>query len=421
MKIKSILTWKFPIPIFGKRLSVLQVWAMGVVLLDGVGRLVKTEAAGSISTAVSVCHPNAISVYSGEVYPITPVLDFCLPEEEIETDPKFKIIKNVQSLRDAKVILYPENHYDIDSYKLQKKAIDILSSGQPGRQHSVLAEGIPHGITFQCDHYIRCIYPPHDGLPAKGFHVLIEPGSKYERYSHRTQESMLCGDGYNTQTPRAVTFYAHRVHKKYHCAGWDDPNIDTPQVLKRANELSDKGEVLKELFIYLTKLGKFLQKASSQGGIFPKDTVISILDKIQFCLEIGIAQLPKHLEAEKIKNILQNRDSVISKPGGVKFLLDQMGLFSVQVKTALESFERHALKEIGIGKRNKFMISAIRELQEVKKIKGKIHVPQGRKHIFPAGSNQHQYNLLKIKPEDPQFELAQYLQTLPHAIIMTGL
>lgn len=361
---------------------------------------------------LDICKPNYVSVYSQERNDM-PTLDLCLPEEEIEADPSFQLVKNVSHLRQAKVVVFAENHDNIEGKILQKRARRILGRARKNTKHVQLVESRSHTLTFACDRLVNCFCISRDGMQTTDKQILIDSDAvEYIKSKNKTAlANQACMETCHSLVPPLPSFYTVTIENDLTCAGFDAPETDFTTMRRQADDFTLEQQINKLVFEKIFAIGKKIEVAKNSA--FDKKPIIRMLDEILEILKNHKKQLPKHLK--ELRSLLTQREKIISQPNGLGMFFDRLGAMGPKLKNAMKKIEALALKAGRTEERNELMIKATQKWAD--STSGIVFVTVGKLHVFPDGSSP-PYNLTKIKSTKPQYRFAQYLQTVPHAVFV---
>lgn len=393
---------------------------IGVVVLNRISKVTAGEPSSVVvspdvhnsNNAINVCLPSILA-YTQMEY-IEPA-DHCLPEEEIENDDSIRVIKNVRFLRDAKVVVYLEEHEEVKDHILQVKTRRILSGLQPKTRHTALVEGVSSNVTFPCHEYVRCTYPEQGEYPATSWPVDMPASSRDPHHNSNSRDEIsfskkdvLCGVLYNRN--RVGIFYKETIDNKYYCAGWDDPS-DFSEIFKKLDQLKNEVKLIEFLQVRMLKIKEILE--FPRGDYVPKNLIVPLLDEMQTALQNHIKKLPKYLR--QLREYLQNREQIILNMGS-DFFLQNLGSFGKKVNDKISKAIATQTEISAIEKRNQVMIQAIKKSS---KRPGITFVTMGRDHLIPPDRPLlFQFkNLQDVRSDEAQYSLATYLESVPHAVI----
>lgn len=341
----------------------------------------------------------------------------CHPEEEIYLT--HHVVKNVQTLNAAKVVLYLEVHNDIHHHLYKVDAFDILRSKSP-IEDVLLLEALDKENTVPCDSMITCLYPAHDGLDAAQSSGWAPKKEKNKKLT----ENRMCSQELNKSDPKSSIFFAYRHNKRFSCRGWDTAKAGGASVEfyeKLFSGIIPLGERTREL------VGK-IEKVVASFAANKNEKVF--LDEFKSHSE-QLVTLFKKYQRFLSKEEIENREKIeksIAITTLKNYLVEiklQMGLIR-ELEQSIDSTIHKTADELemslaGVGsvvERNKSMINAIEKLS---KHRGKIFVAAGKRHLISVEEEAilpETETLPPPKVKTEQHDLRAYLKNKPHALII---
>lgn len=356
----------------------------------------------------------------------------CVLEDEIYigTD----VIKNVNEIRDAKVVVFGEIHTEVRDHQLQMRMLDILRQQEPNIRHTVLLESLSGNRTIPCEKIVHCVYPKVNRIHP----LLFQFPEKINKSDKEKLATAVCETNehvkYSTSNPIPFTF---NKGEQFNCRGWDtEEGLDALKLFYSLVEKAGNMEkfIKKDMTEFTKKITSLYDtfKINSNMHHFKKETskqVKDLLKLLETKKEIfsDIIQ-PEQQQFNQILNEL--KPSRNDRRGANEQTSNQNNLKAENHFTQLNKIASaikkkitdHIMKIFEQGKnimdangnvninRNKGMIKAIEQL---KNQPGKTIVITGEGHVVQRTNLQS-----AGKPEDLINEVRNYLKDIPHAIVL---